>query len=312
MIPDLVVVRPADANETAGAYKIAIERSRLESRPTVLAFTRQNVANLKNSSIENTCRGAYAVVECDNPELVLIGTGSEVGLCIDASKCLTQTRVRVVSMPSWEIFRGQPSSYRDALLPRHVPKLSVEAAHTMGWGEWADAFVGINCFGASGPGGTCMDKFGFSVPNVVSCAMRCLSGERGTLSDGTQARLTPIEKSVSLPDKKMQQGNVHPDGYPAKKSPAYADVTTGASLPETLAKKCCVRFMTPTLEELPVMSGPPTMGSLPPLSEDAEQSDSSSDVSNDAEDDRERSCAAPAKETADIVTPYSSDLFTAA
>jgi hypothetical protein len=282
----------------------------------LLALTRQNVANLEKSSIENTCLGAYAVVECENPELVLIGTGSEVSVCIDAAKCLTQTRVRVVSMPSWEIYRGQPCSYREVLLPRHVPKLSVEAAHTMGWGEWADAFVGINCFGASAPGGTCMDKFGFSVPNVVSCAMRCLSGERGALSDGTQARLTPIAKSVSLPDKKMHMC----DGYPAKKSPGYAEplkkasiseVTTGASMPEIPAaqQRCVPQFMTPSMEALPVISSAPTMasmGSLPTLSE---QAGSSSDVTDDSEDDAERACATLAEEKGDMVKPYLAESF---
>lgn len=187
MIPDLTVLRPADCNETAGAYKIAIEQSKLHSRPTLMALTRQSVPNLPNSSIENTEKGAYAVLDPASPELILIGTGSEVGLCMAAARELGN-RVRVVSMPSWELFRKQPKSYRDALLPAQVPKMSVEAAVTMGWGEWADAFVGINVFGASAPGDTCMDKFGFNVPNVVSCANRCLKGETGVLSDGSAAK----------------------------------------------------------------------------------------------------------------------------
>merc|ERR1712060_1048028 len=77
---------------------------------------------------------------------------------------------------------------KEALLPKSVPKMSVEAAVTMGWGEWADAFVGINVFGASAPGSTCLDRLGFNVPNIVSCAGRCLKGERGALSDGSQAK----------------------------------------------------------------------------------------------------------------------------
>merc|ERR1712066_404088 len=188
MIPDLTVIRPADCNETAGAYKIAVERSKYQSRPTFLAFTRQAVPNLQNSSIENTEKGAYAVIECEDPELIIIGVGSEVGLCVDAAKEMSDKKVRVVSMPSWELFRAQPASYKDALLPKAVPKLSVEAAVTFGWGEWADAFVGIDCFGASAPGGTCLDKFGFNVPNVVSCAERCLKGETGILSNGSQGK----------------------------------------------------------------------------------------------------------------------------
>merc|ERR1712066_8827 len=188
MIPDLTVMRPADCNETAGAYKVAVEKSKLHSMPTFLALTRQALPNLPNSSIENVEKGAYAVVECESPELILVATGSEVSLCVDAAKELSGKKVRVVSMPSWELFRAQPDSYMDALLPAGVPKMSVEAAVTMGWGEWADAFVGINVFGASAPGDTCMDKFGFNVPNVVSCAGRCLRGERGALSDGSRAK----------------------------------------------------------------------------------------------------------------------------
>merc|ERR1711933_556857 len=114
-------------------------------------------------------------------------TGSEVHLCVDAAKEMGQ-KVRVVSMPCWELFRAQPEIYKETLLPKSVPKMRVEAAVTMGWGEWADAFVGINVFGASAPGGTCLDRFGFNAPNIVSCAGRCLKGERGALSDGSQAK----------------------------------------------------------------------------------------------------------------------------
>merc|ERR1719375_678509 len=104
MIPKLAVIRPADCNETSGAYAAAVERSKFESMPTFLACTRQNVPNLPTSSIENTRKGAYTVVDCANPELILIGTGSEVGLCMEAAKQLGN-KVRVVSMPCWEFFR---------------------------------------------------------------------------------------------------------------------------------------------------------------------------------------------------------------
>merc|ERR1719247_242424 len=186
MIPGLAVMRPADGNETSGAYAAAVEMSKMKSMPTLLALTRQALPNLPNSSIENVRKGAYTVVDCKDPELILIGTGSEVGLCVDAAKELGK-RVRVVSMPCVEFFRDQPAAYMDALLPKNVPKMSVEAAVTTGWGEFADAFVGINCFGASAPGGTCMEKFGFNLPNVVACAKRCLAGETGVLSDGSDA-----------------------------------------------------------------------------------------------------------------------------
>eukprot|EP00933_Yihiella_yeosuensis_P052112 TRINITY_DN50110_c0_g1_i1.p1 TRINITY_DN50110_c0_g1~~TRINITY_DN50110_c0_g1_i1.p1 ORF type:complete len:789 (+),score=211.97 TRINITY_DN50110_c0_g1_i1:59-2425(+) len=188
LIPDLTCIRPADGNETAGAYKYAVERSKNESRPTFLAFSRQALPNLPNSSIENTLKGAYAVVECEDPEIILIGTGSEVGVCLNAAKEMSDKKVRVVSMPSTEIFREQPASYKDALLPKKVPKLSVEAACTSGWGEFADGFVGIDVFGASAPGDKCMEQFGFTAANVVSCANRLLDGESGVLSNGSQGK----------------------------------------------------------------------------------------------------------------------------
>merc|ERR1712151_553639 len=161
MIPDLTVIRPADCNETSGAYKVAVEKSKLQSMPTFLALTRQALPNLPNSSIENVEKGAYAVVECESPELVLVATGSEVSLCVDAAKEMSGKNIRVVSMPSWELFRAQPASYKDALLPKDVPKMSVEAAVTMGWGEWRMPLWASTCLGASAPGCTCMDKFGF-------------------------------------------------------------------------------------------------------------------------------------------------------
>jgi transketolase len=191
MIPDLTVIRPADGNECSGAYKVAFEKSKIESMPTFLALTRQAVPNLPNSSVENVEKGAYAVIECAEPDLILVGTGSEVGLCVDAAKEMGEmgrSKIRVVSMPSWELFRGQPDSYKESILPKGVPTLSVEAACTMGWEEWATGHVGINCFGASAPGGTCLDKFGFNVPNVVYCSLRMLKGETGVLSDGSQGK----------------------------------------------------------------------------------------------------------------------------
>mmetsp|Transcript_48692 Transcript_48692/g.89814 ORF Transcript_48692/g.89814 Transcript_48692/m.89814 type:complete len:777 (-) Transcript_48692:118-2448(-) len=185
-IPDLIVIRPADCNETSGAYKIAVERSKSESMPTFMALTRQALPNVPNSSIENVEKGAYEVTDCADPEVILIGTGSEVSVCMDAAKELDGKKVRVVSMPCWELFRAQSAEYKEKILPKDVPKLSVEAAITMGWDEFADGFVGINTFGASAPGGTCMDKFGFNASNVASCAERLLKGETGVLSDGSQ------------------------------------------------------------------------------------------------------------------------------
>merc|ERR1712151_643225 len=143
LIPQLVVMRPADGNETAGAYKVAVERSKSLQGPTLMCMSRQALPHLQNSSIANVEKGAYEATNCKNPDLVIIATGSEVSLCMDAAKELGGN-VRVVSMPSCEIYREQPQSYKDDLIPDSVPKMSVEAASTQGWPEFADAHVGIN------------------------------------------------------------------------------------------------------------------------------------------------------------------------
>ncbi|PSR15554.1 transketolase [filamentous cyanobacterium CCP3] len=177
-IPNLIVIRPADGTETSGAYKIAVEHRKT---PTLMAFSRQNLPNLPGSSIEGVAKGAYIVDDCDGtPDLILIGTGSEVSLCVDAAKELRTagTKVRVVSMPSWELFDAQDAAYQESVLPKAVTKrLAVEAGITMGWCRYVGAegdVVGVDRFGASAPGGLVMEKFGFTVENVVSKAKALL------------------------------------------------------------------------------------------------------------------------------------------
>ncbi len=179
-IPNLTVIRPADGNEVSGAYKVAIENSK-QHRPTLLAFTRQNVPNLAGSSLESVAKGAYAVVDCDGtPDIILMGTGSEVSLCVGAAEKLTAEgkKVRVVSMPSWELFEAQDAAYKESVLPKAVTKrLSVEAAVSFGWHKYVGAegdTVSIDRFGASAPGAICMEKFGFSVDNVLAKAKSLL------------------------------------------------------------------------------------------------------------------------------------------
>lgn len=133
MIPGLVVLRPADGTETAGAYKVAVERSKSMAGPTLLCLSRQTLAKNNQTSRESTELGAYEVLACEDPELILIATGSEVSLAVDAAQTLQGCRTRVVSMPSCELFRAQSRSYREALLPRSVPKLSIEASTTYSW-----------------------------------------------------------------------------------------------------------------------------------------------------------------------------------
>jgi transketolase len=173
-VPNLQLIRPADANETAEAWRAAVEHD----GPTALILTRQSTTVVTDGSAVGP--GAAAVNGVDAPQLVLIGTGSEVALCLDAAEVLTADGIatRVVSMPSWDRFAAQPAAYRDEVLPAGVPRLSVEAAATFGWAAWADASVGIDRFGASAPGAVALDRLGINVDNVVAHARALLEGSR--------------------------------------------------------------------------------------------------------------------------------------
>ena len=169
-IPNLVVLRPADANETAASWRVALERS---DGPTLLALSRQKLPILERSD-GGVANGAY--VAADGDRVVLIGTGSEVSLCLAARDVLSKEGVsaRVVSMPSWELFRQQPQTYRDEVLPPGLPRLAVEAASPLGWREWADATVTLDRFGASAPGNVVLEKLGFTAEAVASKARELL------------------------------------------------------------------------------------------------------------------------------------------
>jgi len=179
-IPNLTVIRPCDGTETSGAYKVAIANAKA-NKPSLLAFTRQNVPNLAGTSIEGVSKGAYVLVDSQGtPDLILIGTGSEVSLCVTAAEKLTSEgkKVRVVSMPAWDLFEAQTADYKESVLPKAVTKrLSVEAACSFGWHKYVGTegdTVSIDTFGASAPGGTCMEKFGFTVDNVLAKAKALL------------------------------------------------------------------------------------------------------------------------------------------
>ncbi|MEH2137854.1 transketolase [Nostoc sp.] len=179
-IPNLTVFRPADGNETSGAYKIAIEKAK-QNAPSLLALTRQNVPNLAGTSIENVAKGGYTVVDSEGtPEIILIGTGSELSLAVGAAEKLKAEgkKVRVVSLPSWELFEAQDAAYKESVLPKAVTKrLSVEAASSFGWHKYVGTegdCVSIDRFGASAPGNVCLEKFGFSVDNVLAKAKQLL------------------------------------------------------------------------------------------------------------------------------------------
>ncbi len=172
-IPDLQVVRPGDATESAGAWKLALETD----GPTALILSRQNMPVLATTSADAVARGAYVVVDADQPEAVLIGTGSELSLCVEAAAVLTGQGVatRVVSMPCWNAFEARSLDEQDEVLPPELPTVSVEAGITLGWDRHADLAVGIDRFGASAPGGTVLKELGMNVDNVVSAVTDLLS-----------------------------------------------------------------------------------------------------------------------------------------
>lgn len=178
VMPDLTVIRPADANETVEAWKIAIK----EKSPVMLVLTRQNVPVLdpeKYPIKEGVKKGAYILEDEENPDVILIGTGSEVHVCIKAKEILKEKgiKARVVSMPSWELFFNQPEEYRKQVIPQNIPKVAVEAGSSLGWKEIIGdngVVIGMERFGASAPGNVLMEKFGFTPENVARRAIELL------------------------------------------------------------------------------------------------------------------------------------------
>jgi transketolase len=180
-IPFLWFMRPADANETAHAWRVALERT---DGPVAFSLSRQKVPTLDRSDLAPASlveRGAYTLWESSStPDLILIGTGAEVGLTLEAGRKLAAdgTAVRVVSMPCWELFEAQPTEYRHEVLPPHVrARLSVEPGVELGWSKWVGdqgSSISIEHFGASAPGEQVLSEFGFNVDNVVARATAVL------------------------------------------------------------------------------------------------------------------------------------------
>jgi len=186
-IPNLTVIRPCDANETVEAWRVAIERT---DGPVALALTRQNVPTLDRQIFAPASGlrwGGYILADAPDgaPDLILIATGSEVSLAVAAKAILAEegAKVRVVSLPSWELFDAQPREYRDSVLPPHaVVRLSIEAAATQGWSRYVGdegESIGLDRFVASAPGGEALEKLGFSVANVVERARALWRDARG-------------------------------------------------------------------------------------------------------------------------------------
>jgi transketolase len=181
-IPQLTVIRPADANETTVAWRVALTH---QHGPVALVLTRQNLPIFDRTQMAAAAgleQGAYTLREAEgaSPDIILIATGSEVVLAVEAYQQLVQhgVRARVVSMPSWELFAQQPQAYRESVLPASVRKrLAIEAGVPQGWRDYIGPegdIIGMTRFGASAPGPVAMDKFGFNVPNVVARALQLL------------------------------------------------------------------------------------------------------------------------------------------
>jgi transketolase len=175
-VPGLTDFRPADANETAAAWRLALERT----GPCFFALTRQNVPVIDPAAHDlyaGVSKGAYVLQDAANPQVVLIGTGSEVWPALEAAKLLAgeDIRARVVSFPSWALFEEQTAEYRASVLPAGVPKLAVEAGATLGWWKYVGLdgdVIGLDRFGASAPGPIAMAELGFSAENVAARARK--------------------------------------------------------------------------------------------------------------------------------------------
>lgn len=168
LIPGLTVLRPADANEVAAAWKVIVDGT----GPVALILSRQNtpvLATTADRALEGVARGGYVVHDADSPAAVIVATGTEVAVAVDAAEALAAggIAVRVVSLPSWELFEAQDAAYRSSVLPAGVPTVSVEAGVTLGWSRYATASVGIDRFGASAPGGVVLDQLGINAANVA-------------------------------------------------------------------------------------------------------------------------------------------------
>jgi len=184
-VPDLITLRPADANEVVEAYRTIIG---LKQKPACLALSRQPLPTLDRSryaSAAGVPRGAYVLADSDRPAVILIGTGSEVRLCIEAYEQLKKagTSARVVSMPSWELFEAQDQAYRDSvLLPAVSARVSVEMGSVIGWDRYVGptgAAIGMRTFGASAPLKDLLSKFDFTVERVVAAAHEQIEKSRG-------------------------------------------------------------------------------------------------------------------------------------
>ena len=182
-MPGMIVLRPADANEVVEAWRIIMRGA---DRPVCLILTRQAVPTLDRSryaSAEGLSRGAYVLADAPDgkPDVLLLGTGSEVSLCVATHEQLKSEGInaRVISMPSWELFEHQSQEYRDSVLPPEIlARVAVEEASIFGWERYtgtSGAILGMRCFGLSAPGKVVAEYFGFTAEHVVAAAKEQVS-----------------------------------------------------------------------------------------------------------------------------------------
>jgi transketolase len=180
-IPNLLVFRPADANETAQAWKFALEH---RDGPVALLLTRQGLTVLdqdKYNSATNLSKGAYVLAGEDNPDVLLLASGSEIGLALEAAEKLAAEGIaaQVVSMPCWELFEEQSQEYKDSVIPPETKaRVGIEAGVELGWSKWlgdSGIFIGMSSFGASAPGKVCFEKFGITAENVVKATKESMA-----------------------------------------------------------------------------------------------------------------------------------------
>lgn len=177
-IPNLMVWRPADGNEVSAAYLKTLES---KHTPSIIALTRQNLPQLEGSTIERASNGGYTVKDAQNAKLIIVATGSEVSLSIDAAAVLEAQGLptKVVSLPEWKTFDEQPLDYKMSVFPDGIPVLSVEVMTTLGWEKYAHASHGINRFGASAPASDLFKKFGFTKEDVAAKGKKVIDFYQG-------------------------------------------------------------------------------------------------------------------------------------
>ena len=180
-IPNLTVIRPADANETAQAWKYVLTHT---DGPVALMLTRQGLPVMdqdKYPPASNLQKGAYSLLDIPEPDLLILATGSEVSLALKAAETLAEDGVKaqVVNMPSWELFEKQDKAYRDSILPPAIKaRVAIEAGVEQGWSKWMGdkgIFIGMSTFGSSAPGKTCFENFGFTAEAIVTAAKKVIS-----------------------------------------------------------------------------------------------------------------------------------------